>query len=67
MKGFVFGAPALIAAQMLVPYLQMAGQRLRLVLAVLCMTIADVALDLLNVYVFKQEMFGMGLASTISY
>jgi putative MATE family efflux protein len=67
LKGFVFGAPAFIAAQMLVPYLQMAGQRLRLVLAVLCMTIADVALDLLNVYVFKQEMFGMGLASTISY
>ncbi|MBO4509923.1 MAG: ATP-binding protein [Lachnospiraceae bacterium] len=67
LKGFIFGAPAFIAAQILVPYLQMAGQRLRLVVAVLCMTIADVALDLLNVYVFKQDMFGMGLASTISY
>ena len=65
--GFVFGGPAFIAAQMLVPYLQMAGERTRLVAAVLCMTIADVILDLLNVYVFKQKMFGMGLASTISY
>lgn len=67
LKGFIFGAPAFIAAQMLVPYLQMAGERMRLVIAVLSMTIADIVLDLLNVYVFKQEMFGMGLASTLSY
>ena len=67
LKGFIFGAPAFIAAQMLVPYLQMAGERMRLVVAVLFMTIADIAFDLLNVYLFKQEMFGMGLASTVSY
>ena len=67
LKGFVFGAPAFIAAQILVPFLQMSGERVRLIAAVLCMTVADIAFDLLNVYVFKKEMFGMGLASTVSY
>ena len=67
LKGFVFGAPAFIAAQMLVPYLQMAGERTRLVVAVLAMTVADIIFDLVNVYVFKQRMFGMGMSSTVSY
>ncbi|MBR4342706.1 MAG: ATP-binding protein [Lachnospiraceae bacterium] len=67
LKGFIIGAPAFIAAQMLVPFLQMSGERIRLVVAVLCMTVADIAFDLLNVYIFKQDTFGMGLASTVSY
>lgn len=65
--GFLLGGPAFIAAQMMVPYLQMAGERVRLIVAVLCMTVMDIILDLLNVHLFKQDMFGMGLASTISY
>ena len=65
--GFIIGAPAFIGAQVLIPYLQMAGRRILLVVAVIAMTIVDVACDLLNVYVFKKETFGMGLASTISY
>ncbi len=65
--GFVLGAPFFIAAQILVPFLQMAGQRIRLVAAVLGMMVFDVAFDLLNVFVFKKETFGMGLASTVSY
>ena len=67
LKGFIIGAPAFIAAQILVPFLQMSGERVRLVAAVLCMTIADVSFDLINVYLIKQGTFGMGLASTISY
>ncbi len=65
--GFVLGAPFFIAAQILVPFLQMSGQRIRLVVAVLSMTVADVGFDLLNVFVLKKETFGMGLASTVSY
>ena len=65
--GFVIGAPFFIAAQILVPFLQMAGQRVRLVVAVLGMMVFDIAFDLLNVFVFKKETFGMGIASTVSY
>ena len=65
--GFVIGAPFFIAAQILVPFLQMAGQRTRLVVAVLGMMVFDIAFDLLNVFVFKKETFGMGIASTVSY
>ena len=65
--GFIIGAPASMAALILVPFLQIAGQSTLLVIAVAGMTVADIALDLLNVYVFHGGMFGMGLASSISY
>ena len=67
MAGFSIGAPASVGALVLVPFLQMAGQSSLLIFAVLGMTAADVAFDLLNVFVFKGGMFGMGLASALSY
>ena len=67
MAGFVIGAPASMGALILVPFLQMAGQGNLLIAAVLGMTVADVVLDLLNVTVFHGGMFGMGLASSLSY
>ncbi|MBR2571362.1 MAG: ATP-binding protein [Clostridia bacterium] len=65
--GFSIGAPASVGALMLVPFLQMAGQSSLLIVAVLGMTVSDVAFDLLNVFVFHGGMFGMGLASALSY
>ena len=67
MAGFIIGAPASVGALILVPFLQMAGQSNLLIAAVLGMTVADVAFDLLNVLVFHGGMFGMGLASSLSY
>ena len=67
MAGFSIGAPASMGALILVPFLQMAGQSNLLIAAVLGMTVADVGLDLLNVLVFHGGMFGMGLASALSY
>ena len=67
MAGFAIGAPASMMALILIPFLQIAGQSGLLIAAVLSMTVADVALDLLNVFVFKGGMFGMGLASSLSY
>ena len=67
LRGFIIGAPAFIAAQIMVPYMQMSGSRIRLVVAVALMTVGDIAMDILNVTVFKQGTFGMGLASSISY
>ena len=66
-KGFIIGAPAFLAAQVMVPYLQLSGNRTRLVAAVAAMIVADVTFDLLNVFVFRGGMFGMGLASSLSY
>ncbi len=67
MAGFVIGAPATVAALVLAPFLQMAGNSMLLVVAVLAMMITDIAADFLNVLVFHGGMFGMGLASSISY
>ena len=65
--GFSIGAPGSMGALVLVPFLQMAGQSNLLIVAVLAMTVADIGLDLLNVLVFHGGMFGMGLASSLSY
>ena len=65
--GFILGAPAFLGAQIMVPYMQLGGCRTRLVIAVLAMTVTDVVLDILNVFVFHGGTLGMGLASSISY
>lgn len=67
LTGFIIGVPAFLTAQIMVPYLQMAGRRTRLVSAVLVMTILDVAFDLINVLLIHGGIFGMGLASSLSY
>ena len=67
LRGFIIGAPAFIFAQIMVPFMQISGNRTRLVAAVAAMTLADVALDILNVFVVKQGTLGMGLASSFSY
>lgn len=65
--GFVIGAPGSIFALILVPFLIMSGKNNLLIAAVSGMTVADILFDFLNVVVFKGGMFGMGLASSISY
>ena len=65
--GFSIGAPASVGALVLVPFMQMAGKSGLLIIAVLGMTVTDVAFDLLNIFVFHGGMFGMGLASALSY
>jgi len=67
LAGFIVGSPGSMGALVLVPFLQMAGQSNLLIVAVLVMTVTDVAFDLLNVLVFHGGMFGMGLASALSY
>ena len=65
--GFAVGAPGSMGALVLIPFLQMAGQGNLLIVAVLTMTVTDIALDLLNGLVLHWGMFGMGLASSLSY
>lgn len=66
-RGFILGAPATMGALILVPFMQMAGKTTLLIVSVAAMTITDVVMDLLNVTVFHGGMFGMGLASSLSY
>ena len=66
-RGFIIGTPATMGALILVPFLQMAGKTNLLIASVGAMTVTDIALDLLNVTVFHGGMFGMGLASSLSY
>ena len=65
--GFSIGAPGSMGALVLIPFLQMAGQGNLLIVAVLTMTVTDIALDLINGLVLHWGMFGMGLASSLSY
>ena len=65
--GFSLGAPGSMGALVLIPFLQMAGQGNLLIVAVLTMTVTDIGLDLLNGLVLHWGMFGMGLASSLSY
>ena len=67
LRGFILGVPAFLTAQIMVPYMQMSGNRTRLVTAVVLMTVSDVVFDYLNVLVFHGGTFGMGLASSLSY
>ncbi len=67
LRGFIIGAPAFLCAMVMVPFMQMSGNRIRLVAAVAAMTVFDIVFDLLNVFVFKGGTLGMGLASSLSY
>ncbi|MBR6045019.1 MAG: ATP-binding protein [Ruminococcus sp.] len=67
LRGFIIGAPAFLAAQVMVPYMQISGSRVRLVVAVAAMTVSDILFDIINVFAIKQGTFGMGLASSLSY
>ena len=67
LRGFIIGAPAFLCAMIMVPFMQMSGDRSRLVIAVVAMTLSDIGFDLLNVFVFHGGTLGMGLASSFSY
>ena len=67
LRGFIIGAPAFMFAQIMVPYMQLSGNRTRLVIAVAMMTVGDIIFDLVNVLIFHGGTLGMGLASSLSY
>ncbi len=66
LKGFSIGLPATILSLVLMPFVQMDGNKKRVVITLLCMIVINVAGDILNVFMFKGGMFGMGLATSVS-
>lgn len=67
LAGLSFGIPAIILQQCLQPVMQLDGDNIRIFEATIVTTLADIAADILNVYVFHGGMFGMALATSISY
>lgn len=67
LRGFMLGAPFFFLSQIMSTYLQAAGKRKLLLISVIAMTVTDVVFDLLSVFVFHSGMFGIGLASGMSY
>lgn len=67
MKGYAIGVPAYSIMILLTPVMFIDSDKDSVTVATLVMVVVDIALDLMNVFIFKQEMFGMALASSISY
>lgn len=65
--GMVFSLPSVIFLFEFNALMRLDGDANRVIVAVAVMTVLDVAGDLLNALVIKGGMFGMGMATTISY
>lgn len=67
MLGMMFCIPSVLLLFEFNTLMRLDGDANRVVAAVVVMTVLDIAGDLLNVLVIKGGMFGMGLATTVSY
>ncbi len=61
------GTPALLFFLVLIPVLQIEGRRFLVHIGSLVMAVSDVVIDLLNVKLLHWGMWGMGLATSVSY
>ncbi|MDE6232712.1 MAG: ATP-binding protein [Lachnospiraceae bacterium] len=66
-RGLSFMIPAMQLSLLFVFIQQLEGNKLTTVVAVVAMTTSNIVLDFLNVLVFKQGMFGMAIATAVSY
>lgn len=67
LRGFSLCAPALFLLTVLMPVMQIDGKQRLIVLAVVTMTLVNITGDLLVGFVFRGGLFGMALATTVSY
>ena len=67
LRAVALGTPFLLIFLSLIPVLQIAGKRKLVHLGSLVMGVSDIVIDILNVKVFHGGMFGIGLATSISY
>lgn len=67
LRGYMLGAIPVILFSSLMSFVQIDGSPRLPILATVTMTAADIVLDLLVALVFRGGMFGMALASTVSY
>ncbi len=65
--GYMIGIPAVMLTQLLGPMCVMDGAKKRFILSVVTLCAVDVAGDLFNVFVFHGGVFGMGVATAVSF
>ena len=66
-QGFSFGLPAVFGVAVLTPVMQLDSDRKRAVHSVIVLSVANIAGDLLNIFVFKGGMLWMGITTSIAY
>lgn len=67
LRGISLGIPAIFISLVFAPFMQIDNDRPLAVIAVVAMTVVNIGLDLANVFVFHGGMFGMAMATTVSY
>ena len=67
LRGFIIGAPFYFLSQIMLPYMQIMGKRKLSTMSVVATAVTDVVLDVLSITVFHAGLFGIGLASSLSY
>ena len=67
LRGYLLGAPFYLLNQIAIAYLQSMGNRSVLLYATIVMSVTDILMDLACVFIFHNGMFGIGLASSISF
>lgn len=65
--GLLFSIPAVLLLFEFNGLMRLDNDPNRIIVAVATMTILDIILDLANIFFFKMEMLGMGLATSVSY
>lgn len=66
-RGFFIGAPGHIFVAVLIPLAQLNGSNKLITASIVTLTISDILGDIINVTVLNWGLFGMGLATSISY
>ena len=66
-NGLLPAFPFLLMLELLSQAIQLDGNRKIPMISIFIMLFVDVALDLVNVFVVKMDLFGMALATTLSY
>ena len=67
LHGYMFGIPALMLIQILGPIIVMDGGKKLFSLSAAVLCVADIVGDVLNVLVFHGGVFGMGMATSVSF
>ena len=67
LKAYSFALPAVALMAIFTPIMQLDNDRRRTVFAVVLMSVCNIAGDLINIFVLNGGLWGMGIATTISY
>lgn len=67
LKGLFIGVPAMIVQGTLLPIVQLGSGKKLITFSIIAQLVADVIGDALSVFVFDGGLFGLGLATAVSY